>query len=57
MASVIIASVWMKSSDAMNHLPQLQPLVTIHDRRTNQQAEHGDTNGQQTADVMHSVPG
>ena len=56
MASVIIASVWMKSSDAMNHLPQLQPLVTIDNRRADQQAEHGNTNGQQTADVMQPVP-
>ena len=56
MASVMIASVWMKSSDAMDHLPQLQPLVPIKNRSANQQAEHGNTNSQQAADVMHSVP-
>jgi hypothetical protein len=53
----MIASVWMKSSDAMDHLPQLQPLVPIENRSANQRAEHGNTNSQQAADVMHSVPG
>jgi hypothetical protein len=42
---------------AMDHLPQLQPLVPIENRSANQQAEHGNTNSQQAADVMHSVPG
>lgn len=41
----------------MDHLPQLQPLVTIEDCSTDQQAEHGDTNGQQRTDVMQPVPG
>jgi hypothetical protein len=43
--------------DSLDHLPELQPLVPIENRSANQQAEHGNTNSQQAADVMHSVPG
>jgi hypothetical protein len=31
----------------MNHLPQLQPLVTIKNSSADQQAEHSNTNRQQ----------